>query len=145
MELSLGHPFGKLLPGGFHERAVRTQIRQPKSVDACAFRIQDASVELRSFAGGSAVDDDASEVAHASDALRDMLASQHFENRVDAFATRQILDGFHVIALLVVDAVLQAELAHAGKLLLGGRSSVHFDAENLSDLHGGGANSACDG
>src|SRR3979490_2168841 len=110
MELSLGHPFGKLLPGGFHERAVRTEIRQPEPVDACTFRIQDASVELRSFAGGSAVDDDASEVAHASDGLRDMLASQHFENRVDAFSASEFFDGFHVIALLVVDAMLQAKL-----------------------------------
>jgi len=33
---------------------------------------------------------------------------------------------------------LQAELAHSGQLVVGGRSSVHFDPENLSDLHGGG-------
>src|ERR1700737_3457032 len=144
MKLALGQPFGELLPRGCHERAVRTQIRQPEAVDACAFRIQDASVKLRGFAGGGAVDDDASEVAHAPDALRDMLASQHFENRVDAFATRHILDGFHVIALLVVDAMLQAKLAHAGELVVGGRGSVHFDAENLSDLHGGGADSTGD-
>ncbi len=47
--------------------------------------------------------------------------------------------------LLVVDAMLQAELAHSGQLVVGGRSSVHFDPENLSDLHGGGADSAGDG
>ena len=100
---------------------------------------------MRSFAGSGAVDDDASEVAHAVDAFRDVLAAQHFENRVDAFATREIFNCFGVIALLVVDAVLQAEFAHSGELVVGGRSAVHFDAENFSDLHGGGADSAGDG
>src|ERR1039458_6609044 len=150
MELAGCQPLGKLLPRGIHQRAVRAQIRQPESVDACAFCVEKASVELRSSAGGGAVDDDAPEVTHAADAFRDVLASEHFENRVDAFAARevaarQISDRFDIIALLVVDAMLQAELAYAGQLVLGRRSSVHFDAENFSDLHGGGANSAGDG
>src|SRR6266849_4121112 len=45
----------------------------------------------------------------------------------------------------IVDAVFQAELAHSGQLIFGGRSSVHFDAENLSDLHGCSTDSAGDG
>ena len=81
----------------------------------------------------------------ALDAFCDVLAAQHFENRVDALAVRQILDRFDVIALLVVDAVLQAELADLGQLFFGRRSAVHFDAENFSDLHGGGADSSGDG
>src|SRR4029077_4383278 len=142
MELAGGEPFGKLLPRRLHERAVRTEIRQPESVNAGALRIENASVESRSFAGGGTVDDDASEVAHTADAFRDVLAAEHFENRVDAFATREVSNSSGVIVLLVVDAVLQAELAHSGELLIGGRSPVHFDAENLSDLHSGGADSA---
>jgi len=43
-----------------------------------------------------------------------MLATEHFENRIDALAAREIFDRFRVIALLVVDAVLQAELADSG-------------------------------
>ena len=145
MEFAGCQPFGKLLPRGFHERAVRAQIRQPESVDACAFRVEKAGVELRGFAGGGAVDDDASEVAHAANTFRHVLAAEHFENRVDAFAARQIFDRLDIIALLVVDAVLQAELAHSRQLVVGRRSSVHFDAENLSDFDGGGADSAGDG
>src|ERR1700676_1715115 len=145
MELAGGEPFGKLLPRGLHERAVRTEIRQPESVDAGAFRIKNASVELRSFAGGGTVDDDASKVAHAADAFCYVLASQHFEDRVDAFTAREFFNCIGVIALLVVDAVLQAKFAHSGELVFGGRSAVHFDAEDFPNLHGGGADSAGDG
>src|ERR1019366_1008189 len=102
-------------------------------------------VELGSVAGGGAVDDDASEVAHAFDAFRDVLAAEHFENCVDAFAARELFDRFGIIALFVVDAVLQAELAHSGQLVVGRRGSVHFYAENFPDLHGGGADSAGNG
>src|ERR1700722_12029698 len=35
--------------------------------------------------------------------------------------------------------MLEAEFADAGQLFFGRRRPIHFDAENLSDLHGGGA------
>src|SRR5208282_784649 len=114
-------------------------------MDARAFSVKKASVEIRRFSGSSAVNDDPSEVAHAFDAFSNVLAAEHFENRVNAFAARELFDRFGVIALLVVDAMLQAELAHARQLVFGGRSSIHFDAENLSDLNSGGADSASDG
>src|ERR1019366_5554291 len=86
LELAGREPFGKLLPGGFHERAVGAQRGEPEAVNAGAFRVEKASVELRGFTGGGAVDDHASEVAYALDALGYMLAAQHFKNGVDAFA-----------------------------------------------------------
>ena len=114
-------------------------------MDAGAFGVEKAGVELGNFAGGGAIGDNASEGAQAADALRDVLAAEHFENRVHAFTVRDVFDRFEIVALLVVDAMLQAEFADAGELVFGGRSPVHFDAENFSDLHGGGADSAGNG
>src|ERR1017187_8127123 len=145
MELAGRQPFGKLLPRGLHERAVGAQIGQPEPVDAGAFGVEKAGVKLRDFAGGGAVDDDPPEVARAADAFPDVLAAEHFENRVNPLAARQIFDRLDIIALLVVDAVLQSELAYSRELVLGRRSSVHFDAENFADLHGGSADSTGDG
>src|SRR5207245_9600794 len=91
------------------------------------------------------VDNDASEVAYAADAFRNVLPAEHFENRIDAFAAREILNCIGVIVLLVVDAMLQGELAHSGQVVVGGRSSIHFAAENLSDWHSGRTDSTGDG
>src|SRR5205807_215767 len=44
---------------------------------------------------------------------------------------------------LVIDAMLQAEFLHTCEFLVGGRGSVHLDAEQASDLHGGGTDSSC--
>ena len=77
-------------------------------MDAGAFGIEDARVQLRILASGGAVNNDAPKVAHAFDALRHVLTAQHFEDCIDAFAAGQIFDGFRVIALFVVDAVLES-------------------------------------
>ncbi len=114
-------------------------------MNAGAFRIKDAGIEERVFAGGCAVNNDAPEIAKAFDALGDVRAAEHLENGVDTFAVRQIFYGVDVILLLVVDAVLQAEFAYASEFIFRGRRAVHFDAENFADLDCGGADSASDG
>ncbi len=75
-------------------------------MDAGSFCIQEPGVELGSFAGRCAIDNDASEIAKTLHTLCYVLASQHFEDRVDALSAGEIFDRIHVIRLLVVDAVL---------------------------------------
>ena len=71
-----------------------------------------------------------------------MLATQHLEDSVDAFAAGEILHDLFIFMPLVVDAVLQAELFHSRQLFVGGRSAIHFYAEQAADLHGGSTNAS---
>src|ERR1700678_1394432 len=84
IQLAGREPSGKLLPRRFHERAICAQIGQPEAVNACSLRVEKASVELRSFAGGRTIDNYASKIANAAHAFCDMFAAEHFEDRIDA-------------------------------------------------------------
>jgi len=112
---------------------------------AGAFRVENARIKLRRFTGGSPVNNDASEIAQATDTFCDVLAAQHFEDGIDAFAVSQLFDGFLIVALFVVDAVLQPEFAHPRQLFFRRRCSVHFDAENFANLYRGRPNASRNG
>ena len=94
---------------------------------------------------GAAVDDHAAEVSQAARALVGVFAAQHFKNGVDAFAVGEIPDGFFVVILFVVDAMLQAEFRGAREFVVRRRSAVHFHAEQFADLHCCCAHAAGDG
>ena len=70
---------------------------QPQAVRAQAARHHGSDVELLALAGGGAVDDDPAEFAAAAQALGGVLAAEHFENRVDAFAVGELVDAHFVI------------------------------------------------
>jgi len=89
-----------------------------------------------------AVLDDAAEVAQAAQAFAVCSPPKHFEDRVDALAASEILDGFFVVLLFIVDGVLQTKFFYAGKFFVRRRCTVHFDAEKFSDLYGRGAHAS---
>src|SRR5450631_2120221 len=107
MQMPLGDPRGKLLPRLIHQLAIRGEISQPQSVYARAFDVERAGIQWSALSGGRAIRDDAAEVAQAANAFRDVLAAQHFEDGVDAFAVGDFFDRVFVVALFVIDAMLQ--------------------------------------
>ena len=133
------------VPRRLHD--LRASATDTSATDPARWRIWHTwrAVDLRLLAGRGAVLDDASEVAQAAQALGGVLAAEHFEDGVHAFAVREILHDFFIVVLLVVDGVLQAESFDARKLILGGRGPVHFDAEELADLDCGSADASGDG
>ena len=142
--MSLYSPRGKLLPRLVHQFAICGKVGQPQPVNARSFRVKQPRVEICLLSGRASVHDHAAEIPQATHALGDVLPAQHFEDGINAFPVRQRLDGFFIISLLVVDAVLQAEFLHTCQLLIRGRRSVHFHPEQLSNLRGRGSHAAGD-
>src|SRR5207253_4725310 len=132
--MSLGSPGGKLFPRLLYQPTFAGEISKPQSVDARASGVENARIEQRRLACGCPVHDDPSEVAKTANAFRDVLSAEHFEDDIYAFAVRHLLDSVFVIALLIIDAMLQSELFHARQLLVRRRCSIHLDAEQLSHL-----------
>ena len=80
---------------------------------ACAFGIQHSCVQLGGLSGCCSIHDDPSKIAQAANAFGGVFAAQHFKHRIHTFAVGQVFDGFFVIALLVVDSVLQPQRFYA--------------------------------
>ena len=87
---------------------------------AGSFGVENSGIKQRGLAGGRSVDNHASEVAQATYALCGMLAAQHFEDCIHAFSVREFFDGIFIIALLVIDPMLQTECLHLFQLRVGG-------------------------
>src|ERR1700679_1703615 len=110
------NPFRKLRPRRFHQRTIRAQIRQPQPMHARTLRIENARIERRSLTRRSTINNHAPELAHALDALRNVLPAQHFKNRVDSLAVRQLLNRLRIIAPLVINPMLQSQPVHLRQL-----------------------------
>ena len=67
--------------------------------------IQNPGIQLCRLARCRAVSDDASKIAQATNALLHMLATEHLEDHIHTFASRQLMDGLLVILRFVVDGV----------------------------------------
>src|SRR6185437_6630757 len=143
MQVALRNPRRKLLPGLLHDLAIRREICQPESMYTGALGVENARIELRALAGGVAVDDHTAKIAQAADAFGSMLAAQHLEDDIHAFAVGQITNGLFVVLAFVVDRMLEAESLNALQLFVRRRRAIHIKAQQFANLHRGGANASC--
>src|SRR4051812_21766874 len=112
--MALCRPCGKLLPGLSHEIWFLGKICKPEPVDAGAFGVKHSGIQLSALPCSRAVHDYAAEISQTPRAFQDVLATQHFEDYIDAFCLRQVFYCFFIVLLLVVNSVLQAEFFYAG-------------------------------
>ena len=73
---------------------------------------------MRLLSCGAAIDDHAAEIPQTTGALVGVFAAQHLEHGIHAFSMGEIADGFFVILLFVIDAVLQAKFGDASEFFI---------------------------
>lgn len=118
MQLAFRDPRLHGLQAARNEIAVLGQDAEPKSMGTETSGHHDARIELVPLAGGGSVDDHASKSPTAAQALGGVLAAEHFEDRIHAFALGQLLYPLLVIDLAIVNRVVQAKLPDALQLLV---------------------------
>ncbi len=80
--------------------------------------------------------------AQAAQAFEGVFAGQAVKDGVHALAAGQFADALLVVVIDVVDAVGEAERGELGELFRAGGGAEELEAQDVAELHGGGAHAS---